>query len=85
VKIFPSTSGGPGLIRDLKGPLPHIKLVPTGGVNLENVGDFLKAGASAVGVGSALVTKEALKNKDFAGLKAPPPSGSRKPNRRARR
>ena len=70
VKVFPSTSGGPGLIRDLKGPLPHIKLVPTGGVNLENLAEFLKAGASAVGVGSALVTKEAAKNKDYAGLKA---------------
>jgi 2-dehydro-3-deoxyphosphogluconate aldolase/(4S)-4-hydroxy-2-oxoglutarate aldolase len=70
VKVFPASSGGPGLIRDLRGPLPHIKLVPTGGVNLDNVADFFKAGVAAVGVGSALVTKEALKNRDFAGLKA---------------
>lgn len=70
VKVFPATTGGPGLIRDLKGPLPHIKFVPTGGVKLDNLAEFLHAGASAVGVGSALVTKEALKNKDYAGLKA---------------
>lgn len=70
VKLFPSTAGGPGLIRDLRGPLPHIKMIPTGGINLNNAAEFIKAGAAALGVGSALVTKEAVKNKDFAGLKA---------------
>lgn len=70
VKVFPSTAGGPGLIRDLRGPLPQIRMVATGGVNLDNVGEFIQAGASAVGVGSALITREALKKKDFAGLKA---------------
>lgn len=70
VKVFPSTAGGAGLIRDLKGPLPQIRMIPTGGINLDNCGEFIKAGAAALGVGSALVTKEAMKNKDFAGLKA---------------
>jgi 2-dehydro-3-deoxyphosphogluconate aldolase/(4S)-4-hydroxy-2-oxoglutarate aldolase len=70
VKVFPSTAAGPGLIRDLRGPLPQIKMIPTGGINLNNAAEFIKAGAAALGVGSALVTKEAVKNKDFAGLKA---------------
>jgi 2-dehydro-3-deoxyphosphogluconate aldolase/(4S)-4-hydroxy-2-oxoglutarate aldolase len=46
VKIFPAEVGGPAYIRALKAPLPHIRLMPTGGVNLQTVGDFLKAGAS---------------------------------------
>ncbi|GMU24000.1 MAG: 2-keto-3-deoxy-phosphogluconate aldolase [Phycisphaerae bacterium] len=70
VKVFPATAGGPQLIRDLRGPLPHIKLLPTGGVTLETAGDFIKAGATALGVGSALVTKQIVKNKDYAALKA---------------
>lgn len=69
VKVFPATAGGPQLIRDLRGPLPHIKLLPTGGVTLETAGDFIKAGATALGVGSALVTKQIVKNKDYAALK----------------
>lgn len=58
VKIFPATKLGPGYIQDLKGPLPHIKVTPTGGVSLANTGDFIKAGASFVGVGGALVDKK---------------------------
>jgi 2-dehydro-3-deoxyphosphogluconate aldolase/(4S)-4-hydroxy-2-oxoglutarate aldolase len=56
VKIFPCGNvGGPKYIKALKGPLPHIEMVPTGGVNLDTTGDFLKAGACAVAVGSELV------------------------------
>ncbi|MGI8992489.1 MAG: bifunctional 4-hydroxy-2-oxoglutarate aldolase/2-dehydro-3-deoxy-phosphogluconate aldolase [Bryobacteraceae bacterium] len=56
VKIFPANSvGGPKYIKALKGPLPHIEMIPTGGVNLETTGDFLKAGACAVAVGGELV------------------------------
>ncbi len=55
VKVFPA-SVGPAYFRDLRGPLPHIPLMPTGGVNLENIRQFAKAGASAFGVGGALVT-----------------------------
>lgn len=58
VKVFPA-SVGPSYIKDLRGPLPHIPLLPTGGVTLENVSEFMKAGAVGCGIGSALVnTKE---------------------------
>jgi len=55
VKVFPA-SVGPSYFRDLRGPLPHIPLMPTGGVNLENIRQFQKAGAAAFGIGSALVS-----------------------------
>lgn len=54
VKIFPASIGGPGLIAALKGPLPHVDLIPTGGVDGDNAADYLKAGAMAVGVGGWL-------------------------------
>jgi len=65
VKIFPASVGGPAYIKAIKAPLPQIPLVPTGGVELDNVADFFKAGADAVGVGSALVKKSALKSGDM--------------------
>lgn len=66
VKVFPAQSvGGPEYIKALKGPFPHIPLVPTGGVNLQTIGAFLKAGADAVGVGGELIPREALKNGDY--------------------
>jgi 2-dehydro-3-deoxyphosphogluconate aldolase / (4S)-4-hydroxy-2-oxoglutarate aldolase len=68
VKVFPTSTLGADYIRDLRGPLPHIRLVPTGGVNLDTIADFVKAGATALGVGSSLVTKEAIKNRDWAGV-----------------
>jgi 2-dehydro-3-deoxyphosphogluconate aldolase/(4S)-4-hydroxy-2-oxoglutarate aldolase len=55
VKIFPAESGGPAHIRALLGPLPHARLLPTGGVRPDNIRDWLDAGAAAVGIGSALV------------------------------
>ena len=55
VKVFPA-SVGPAYFRDLRGPLPQIRLMPTGGVNLENIRQFQKAGAAAFGIGSALVS-----------------------------
>ena len=56
VKVFPCGNvGGPKYIKALKGPFPQIEMVPTGGVNLETAGEFLKAGASAVAVGGELV------------------------------
>ena len=54
IKVFPASAGA-GYFRDLRGPLPHIPLMPTGGVSLENISDFHKAGAVAFGIGSALV------------------------------
>jgi 2-dehydro-3-deoxyphosphogluconate aldolase/(4S)-4-hydroxy-2-oxoglutarate aldolase len=70
VKVFPTSVLGAGHIKDLRGPLPQIKLVPTGGVNLDTVETFIKAGAAAVGVGSALVSKQILKDRDYAALKS---------------
>ena len=62
VKVFPANAmGGPKYIKALKGPLPHIQMVPTGGVNLETAGEFLKAGASAVAVGGELVDPKLIK------------------------
>lgn len=55
VKVFPATALGPGYLKDVRGPLPQIKLIPTGGVSVENAGAFITAGASAVALGSALV------------------------------
>ena len=66
IKIFPASNvGGASYLKALKGPFPHIKLCPTGGVNLQTIGDFVKAGASAVGVGGELVSKAAIDRGDF--------------------
>lgn len=65
VKIFPSGAIGPKLIKAIKAPLPQIPLMPTGGVNVDNAGDFIKAGAAALGVGSALADKKAIATKNF--------------------
>jgi 2-dehydro-3-deoxyphosphogluconate aldolase / (4S)-4-hydroxy-2-oxoglutarate aldolase len=68
VKVFPA-SVGPAYFRDLRGPLPQIPLMPTGGVNLDNILEFDKAGAVAFGIGSALVTPaEALTDEYLEGL-----------------
>ncbi len=55
VKLFPAASGGPRHLRDVRAPLPHIPLVPTGGVALEQIADYISAGAVAVGLGGPLV------------------------------
>jgi 2-dehydro-3-deoxyphosphogluconate aldolase/(4S)-4-hydroxy-2-oxoglutarate aldolase len=68
VKVFPASIGGPEYIKALKGPLPQVPLVPTGGVELENIGAFLKAGAAALAVGGNLVSKKLLAARDFNGL-----------------
>ena len=66
VKIFPCDSlGGAKYLKALKGPLPQVLLIPTGGVKLELVGNFISAGASALGVGSELVNKEAVASQNF--------------------
>jgi 2-dehydro-3-deoxyphosphogluconate aldolase/(4S)-4-hydroxy-2-oxoglutarate aldolase len=61
VKVFPATSLGPAFIRDVRAPLPQLKLMPTGGVSIDNAGEWLRAGAVAVGVGSALVDAAAIR------------------------
>jgi len=66
VKVFPAAQlGGPEYLKALRGPLPQILLVPTGGVNLQNAGAFIKAGATALGVGGELVDKKVLQEKQF--------------------
>jgi len=62
VKLFPATALGPQFIKDVRGPLPQVKLMPTGGVTLENAGDWIRAGAVAVGLGSALVDARAIES-----------------------
>jgi 2-dehydro-3-deoxyphosphogluconate aldolase/(4S)-4-hydroxy-2-oxoglutarate aldolase len=66
VKIFPSELTGPNYLKALRGPMPHLRLMPTGGVNLRNAGDYLRAGACALGVGGALVDPQAIESRDFA-------------------
>jgi 2-dehydro-3-deoxyphosphogluconate aldolase / (4S)-4-hydroxy-2-oxoglutarate aldolase len=66
VKIFPANAvGGPKYIKSLKGPLPHIEMIPTGGVNLETAGEFLKAGACAVAVGGELVDAKLIRENRY--------------------
>ena len=68
VKVFPATKLGPEFFKDIRGPLPQVKLTPTGGVNLGNLGQFLQAGAVFVGVGSALVNRDIVARRDWAAL-----------------
>ena len=68
VKVFPSSGVGADYIKDVKAPLPQIPLVPTGGINAENAADFVTAGATALGVGSALVNNQLIAAGEFAAL-----------------
>jgi 2-dehydro-3-deoxyphosphogluconate aldolase/(4S)-4-hydroxy-2-oxoglutarate aldolase len=69
VKVFPATALGPGYLRDLHAPLPHVKLMPTGGVTVENAGEWIRAGAVAVGVGSSLLDTKAIAAGQFGVLR----------------
>ena len=70
VKVFPcGQMGGASYIRALKGPLPDVPLVPTGGVNLDTAPDFIMAGSAALGVGGELLKKDVLKSRNSAALK----------------
>src|SRR5712691_6345857 len=62
VKVFPATMLGPQFIKDVRAPMPQVKLMPTGGVTLDNAGDWIRAGAVAVGLGSALLDAKAIEN-----------------------
>jgi 2-dehydro-3-deoxyphosphogluconate aldolase/(4S)-4-hydroxy-2-oxoglutarate aldolase len=71
VKVFPVQSvGGAAYLRALRGPFPDIPLVPTGGVTLENMAELFQAGAAAVGVGTELISKDALARRDYAAIEA---------------
>jgi 2-dehydro-3-deoxyphosphogluconate aldolase/(4S)-4-hydroxy-2-oxoglutarate aldolase len=65
IKIFPADTLGPTYIKALRAPLPHLQIVPTGGVDLNTIAAFLKAGSVAVGAGSSLVPADALKNENW--------------------
>jgi 2-dehydro-3-deoxyphosphogluconate aldolase/(4S)-4-hydroxy-2-oxoglutarate aldolase len=68
VKVFPATSVGPKYFKDLKGPLPQIRLMPTGGVSLENAKDFIENGACCVAIGTALLDAKAIAQNDWNAL-----------------
>lgn len=68
IKLFPAGNLGISYMKAMLAPMPPMKLVPTGGINLDNARDWLDAGASALGVGSALVDPELIAKEDFAGL-----------------
>lgn len=71
VKVFPAQNvGGATYLRALRGPFPEIPLVPTGGVTLDNVAEMFNAGAAAVGVGSEMISKDALARRDYASIGA---------------
>ena len=70
VKVFPSDCVGPQYLKALRGPLPQVRLMPTGGVNLDTAAEFLRCGACALGVGGALVSSQAVADGDMAGIES---------------
>jgi len=68
IKIFPADGLGPGYVRALKAPLPQLEIIPTGGVDVDTCGDFIRAGCAAVAAGSSLVSKDLLKRGDWRAL-----------------
>jgi 2-dehydro-3-deoxyphosphogluconate aldolase/(4S)-4-hydroxy-2-oxoglutarate aldolase len=68
VKLFPADTLGPAYVKALRAPLPHLRLVPTGGVDLTTAAEFLRAGCAALGVGGALVSAEILRTENWAEL-----------------
>jgi len=69
VKVFPANHLGKRYIKDVLAPLPHLRLMPTGGVNIDNLREFLENGAFALGVGSSLINNEAVADRDWARLR----------------
>ncbi len=69
VKVFPATTLGPSYLKDVRAPLPQVKLMPTGGVTVENAGEWIRAGAVAVGVGTSLLDATAIADGHFHVLK----------------
>jgi 2-dehydro-3-deoxyphosphogluconate aldolase/(4S)-4-hydroxy-2-oxoglutarate aldolase len=70
IKLFPARGLGPAYVRDVLAPLPDVRLVPTGGVSVENCGEFLRAGAYTVGLGSNLVDKRLVAGGDWGAISA---------------
>lgn len=70
IKIFPADVGGPAYLKSIRAPLPQVRLLPTGGVNLDTIGEFFRAGACAVGLGGNLVEAKAVAAGDMARIKS---------------
>ena len=70
VKLFPATNLGPGFVKEVLAPLPELRLCPTGGVTIDNLGAWFEAGAAAVGVGSSLLPKALLEAADWEAITA---------------
>jgi 2-dehydro-3-deoxyphosphogluconate aldolase / (4S)-4-hydroxy-2-oxoglutarate aldolase len=70
VKVFPADSMGPAYLKAVLAPLPQVRLAPTGGISADNAAEYLKAGATALGVGGKLVDKQAVARGNFAALTA---------------
>lgn len=68
VKVFPAAALGPRYFQHIHGPLPQVKLSPTGGISLENAGEFIRAGACCLGVGSALVARSFVAESDWQAI-----------------
>jgi 2-dehydro-3-deoxyphosphogluconate aldolase/(4S)-4-hydroxy-2-oxoglutarate aldolase len=68
IKLFPADLGGPALVKALLAPLPQLEIVPVGGVDLSNVADYMRAGATAVGIGSSLINQTLLDKNDMPAL-----------------
>ena len=68
VKVFPAHHFKPGYLKDVRAPLPHLRLMPTGGVGLDNIRDYLDVGAFGVGIGSTLLDKKMIADQDWTAL-----------------
>jgi 2-dehydro-3-deoxyphosphogluconate aldolase/(4S)-4-hydroxy-2-oxoglutarate aldolase len=68
IKLFPADGLGPAYIKTIRAPLPHLKIVPTGGVDLQTAADFIKAGCVALGAGSSLVSSQILRDENWPEL-----------------
>jgi 2-dehydro-3-deoxyphosphogluconate aldolase / (4S)-4-hydroxy-2-oxoglutarate aldolase len=68
VKLFPAEIGGPGLVKAILAPLPHLQIVPVGGVDLNTAAAFIRSGATALGVGSSLINQKLLDTGDMTEL-----------------
>jgi len=70
IKLFPADTLGPAYVRALRAPLPFLRIIPTGGVTLDNLAAYIQAGSAGVALGGNLVSKAVLRDRDWAGLTA---------------
>jgi len=68
VKVFPASAAGPKYFKDLKGPFPEVRLMPTGGVSVENAAEFIRSGACCVAIGAALLDPDVIATGDWEAL-----------------